>query len=230
MGSEARRRGLAILAAAVLGAAGGPFSARPGAALAETTLRSPATISAVDVLARVTAADQPLASYAVPVHIEARLHRLFTFHFGLDGMVYYKRPDRLALDMHHVPSDFRRLFGELGTPLTWSSTYDMNVVSASVAGGRTTYHLKGVPRRDGPVATMLLDVDDVAGAPLHAQWVCRDGSRIDETITEGYEGVYELPRHADADIMSGGMTIHATMDYGTYDVNQSLADSLFANV
>src|SRR5581483_9702038 len=147
MGSEARRRGLAILAAAVLGAAGGPFSARPGAALAETTLRSPATISAVDVLARVTAADQPLASYAVPVHIEARLHRLFTFHFGLDGMVYYKRPDRLALDMHHVPSDFRRLFGELGTPLTWSSTYDMNVVSASVAGGRTTCRAVTAPSR-----------------------------------------------------------------------------------
>ncbi len=217
-----------MLTAAALLAAAGSRSPRASAANAET-LRGASTVSAAQLLSRINASDDLLASYSVPIHVEARLHRLFTFRFGLNGTVYYKRPDRVALDMQHVPGQFRRLFDEMGTPLTWSSTYDVSVASSTVAGGRATYHIKGVPKHDGEVVSVLLDVDQDMSGPVHAQWFCRDGTRIDETITESIEGVYELPKHVEADIFSGGLTVHATIDYGAYDVNQSLADSLFAN-
>jgi len=193
-------------------------------------VREPTTVSAADVLTRLTGSDEMLESYAVPVHIDARLHKLFTFHFGLDGTVYYKRPDRVALDMHLIPTDYRRLFSQVGTPLTWPATFDLSVVSStSMENGRVRYRLKGVPKRPGQVAYVLLDVDDVPGDPLHAQWFCRDGSYIDEHLTEQNSGIYELPKHAEADMVVMGYKVHATMDYGTYDVNQALADSLFVN-
>ncbi len=90
-----------MLAGALLAGAG--LHAPSALAANGETFRGASTVSAAHVLARLTGADDLLTSYAVPIHIEARLHRLFTFHFGLNGMVYYKRPDRVALDMQHVP-------------------------------------------------------------------------------------------------------------------------------
>src|SRR5581483_7238936 len=87
---------------------------------AAPTIPAPA-MSATDVLARVTRGDAAIESYSVPVRIDVHVHRWISLHFHLDGMQYYKRPDRLALDIHAVPAKYRELFAQLGTPLTWSS-------------------------------------------------------------------------------------------------------------
>src|ERR1700747_3773884 len=49
--------------------------------------------TAADVVARMSASEILPESYSVPVHVEARVHRLITLHFGMNGTVYYKRPD-----------------------------------------------------------------------------------------------------------------------------------------
>ncbi len=183
----------------------------------------PPFASAADVLAQVNQHDARVESYAVPVHMDVRIHRLLTFHIGLNGMQYFKRPSRLALDMHQVPAQYRKLFADLGTPLTWPGSYDLKL--AGTANG--TYELTGVPRHASDVESMTVAVDGDPNAPLHALWRTHDGSTIDMRITEQLASGYELPKHAEADIATGGFKIHASIDYGTYAVNEAVADSVF---
>ena len=77
---------------------------------------------------------------------------------------------------------------------------------------------------------MLVDVDGDANAPLHVAWTTNDGGTIDMRITEQSSGGYALPKHADADMAFGGYKIHASIDYGPYALNETVADSLFAGV
>src|SRR5579872_1449733 len=126
----------------------------------------------IPLFARFAADEASLRSYAVPVHTAVALHKLITFHFGLNGTVYFKQPDRIALNMHMVPAEYRQLFADLGTPRIWPQIYDLQVVGSETTGTRTTYHLKGVPKQSSDVTSMLADVSD-DGSPIVAQWVLR---------------------------------------------------------
>lgn len=186
------------------------------------------SISATDVLARVTHADSAIDSYVVPVRIDVRVHKWITVHFHLNGTQYYKRPDRLALDMHAVPEQYRTMFAQLGTPLTWPSIYDLRLVPSTAQPG--TFQLEGTPKRAGDVERMVIDIDGAPSAPLHAQWFCRGGGTIDMHIAEATgTGGYALPQHADADMSFGGYNVHAAFTWGPYAVNESIADAVFAN-
>ena len=189
------------------------------------TMPSPSGPTATDVLARVTANDARVDSYAVPVHMDVRVHKLLTFHMGLNGMQYYKRPDRLALDMRQIPPSARKLFADLGTPLTWPGAYDLKLVGSG--GERGPYHLEGTPKHSCDIARMVVDVDGAGSGPLHVVWTTRDGGTIDMRITEESAGGYELPKHAEADMAIGGYKIHASIDYGQYSVNEAVADAVF---
>lgn len=180
--------------------------------------------SATEVLARYTGHDAAVQSYTVPVHIDVRVRKLLTFHFGLDGTESFKRPTYLSLDVNRVPAEGRKLFADLGTPLTWSQQYDLHLVSGSPEHG--PYRLEGVPKRSSSgVARMVVDVDGDPSVPLHAQWWTHDGSTIDMRITESSSGGYELPKHSEADLDISGTKIHASIDYGAYSVNDALAQA-----
>jgi hypothetical protein len=181
-----------------------------------------------EVVARMSASEILPETYSVPVHISAKVHRLITLHFGVDGTVYYKRPDHLALTMSRVPSGFRKLFAELGNAQTWGSTYDMTFVDALGDGSREIYRLKGVPKQDGDVAEVLLDVSAMDFAAQRAQWVCHDGSTIDMTFVNEPAGGYELAKRAQADMVLSGWKIHAELEYGQYVLNESVADAVFS--
>jgi hypothetical protein len=181
--------------------------------------QSPMTVA--EVLARYTTRDASVQSYTVPVHIDVRVHKLLTFHFGLDGTQSFKRPAHIALDVQRVPPEGRKLFAELGTPLTWSQQYDLHLVSGSTEHG--PYRLEGVPKRPSGIARMVVDVDGDPSVPLHAQWWTHDGSTIDMRITEDSTGGYEFPKHSEADLNISGTKIHASIEYGTYAVNEAIA-------
>jgi len=191
------------------------------------TIPTAMTPSATEILTRVTGRDAALQSYSVPVHIDVHVRKVIMWHFGLGGMQYFKRPDRIALDVQRVPPQGRKLFAELGTPLTWPQQYDLRLVGAN--GDRGPYHLEGTPKAASDVTRMVVDVEGTdPAAPLHAQWWTNDGSTIDMQITEQPAGGYELPKHAEADLDITGTKIHASIDYGPYAVNEAVANSKFA--
>jgi hypothetical protein len=192
---------------------------------ATPTIPAPA-VSATDVMARVTRGDAAIDSYAVPVRIDVRVHKWITLRMHFNGTQYYKRPDRLALDMHAVPAQYRQLFAQLGTPLTWSSIYDLRLIASNAQPG--TYQLEGIPKHPGDVERLLVDVDGDAAGPLHAQWFCRGGGTIDMHINETMDpGGFALPQHAEADMSFGGYNVHATLTFGPYAVNEAIADAVF---
>jgi hypothetical protein len=218
---------LGLALAGTLGAASAiPSSAAAAPQSAAVTIPAPGTPSATQVIARFTERDARVESYAVPVHFDVRVHKLITFHIGMNGMQYFKRPDHLALDMKSVPAQYRKLFAELGTPMTWASSYDLRMVACD--GDHGPYHLEGVPKRASDVARMLVDVDGDPSAPLHVAWTTKDGGTIDMRLTEDAATGYRLPKHADADMVFGGYKIHAGIDYGPYTVNEAVADAVFA--
>lgn len=187
---------------------------------------SQAMPSPSEVLARYTGHDASLQSYTVPIHINVSVRKLLTFHFGLDGTQSFKRPTHLLLDVPRVPPQGRKLFAEIGTPLTWAQQYDLHCVSGNPDHG--PYRLEGVPKHPGDVARMVVDVDGDPYAPLHAQWWTHDGDTIDMRITEESVGGYALPKHSEADLNISGTKIHASIDFGTYAVNEAIADAKFA--
>jgi len=213
--SAARQMVCALTAAATLTATVG----------ASPTIPAATTPTATEILARYTGHDAALLSYTVPIRIDVRVKKLLTWHFGLSGTQYFKRPAHIALDVERVPPQGRKLFAEIGTPLTWPMQYDLRLVAAN--GDRGPYHLEGVPKHPNDIARMTVDVDGDPSAPLHAQWWTTDGSTIDMRITEQPAGGYELPKHADADLNISGTKIHAAIDYGPYAVNEAVADAKF---
>jgi len=180
------------------------------------------------VISLVTAGDGQLTSYVVPLHIVARVHELITFHVKLDGTVYFKRPGRVALDMHLVPQQYRRVFAALGTPLLWSHNFQFNTESVSHEP-RTWYHLRGTPRvANGAIASVLLDVPEDRSEPMSAHWTCADGTTIAERVFAGSDGTYSLPRRAEVELTVDGAHVHADLQYGDYALNGVLSDSVFA--
>ena len=180
------------------------------------------------VVSLVTAGDGQLTSYVVPLHIVARVHELITFHVKLDGTVYFKRPGRVALDMHLVPQEYRRMFAALGTPLLWSQTYEFSTDSVTHEP-RTWYHLRGTPRAaNGPIALVLLDVPEDRSEPMMARWTCADGTSITERVFAGSDGTYSMPHRAEVELTVDGAHVHADLQYGDYALNGELSDSVFA--
>jgi hypothetical protein len=206
-----------------------PCGAAGKNAVRVATISLPKSPSAAEVVARMSASDELLETYAVPLHIDARVRRLITLHFGRDGTVYYKRPDHLALSMRSIPAGFRKLFAEMGTAQTWPSTYDMSIVDAVSESGREIYRLKGVPKQAGDVDHLLLDVSGEDFATQRARWLCKDGSTIDMTFVNESSGGYALAKRAEADMVLSGWKIHATLEYGPYVLNESVADSVFSD-
>lgn len=211
----------------VIVVAGAPRDAR--AADAPAALFGPRP-SAADVLSRITTRDAMLASYTVPVHIDVHLRKLFSLHFGMNGTQYFKQPNRLALDVGKVPSNARRLFSQISTPMTWADTYDMRLAQAASDGVHTTYRLEGVPKRGGDIDHVILDVDSDPSLPLHARWFCRDGMTIATVVDEQPAGPYWLPKHTEADLSASGYKIHVDIEYGGYNVNAGISDSVFSGV
>lgn len=185
-------------------------------------------VTAADVLDRFTVHDVPIETYSVPVHVDVRVRKLISMRFSMNGMAYYKRPGRVALEMRSAPANFRRLFGEMGTPLTWHDTYDMQLVDVTRSAGHTIYSMSGVPKRPGDVKRFALHVDSDPTAPLHGEWECNDGTMIAMSMIEQAEGPYQLPKRAEVDLNVSGFRIHAVLDYGDYALNVAVADTLFS--
>jgi hypothetical protein len=183
--------------------------------------------SAGDLLSRFTARDAAIASYSVPVHVDVRLRKIFPLRFGFNGMQYYKRPGKLALELKRIPAQYAKLFAEIGTPLTWRETYDLRVTGSSVVNGQVVNHVEGTPKHPEQVARVALDVPEDTAVPLRGTWYCRDGTPIAMVIEDQGSGVYDLPKRAQVDISVSGFRIHANLDYGTYAVNTAVADSVF---
>jgi len=184
------------------------------------------SVDCVPLFAQYASEEPSLHSYTVPLRATVAIHKLFTFHMGMNGTAYFRSPDRFAVDIHGVPDQYRKTFAKLGTPRTWPQSYDLQVVGIDGTGDDRIYHLRGTPYH--PCEVEHLEAD-VAGpnAPVKATWYMRDGGTIAATIDFTNAGAYSVPKSEHADIDSGGFKIHVDLAFGDYAVNGPVSDALF---
>jgi hypothetical protein len=188
---------------------------------------APGGVDRVPLFAQFATEDPALRSYSVPLHVSVAIHKLFTFHFGLNGMVYFRRPGSLAMSMEKVPDKYQRLFSRLGTPRTWPQTYELHVVRTDrTKDGQTVYRVRGVPLETCDIDHMVADIGP-ASAPVKATWFLRDGGTIAATIESASVDNYLVPTAEHADIDAGGFKIHADLTYGDYDLNTRVSEAVF---
>jgi hypothetical protein len=185
-----------------------------------------AALNQVPMFAQLGSEEPALQSYSVPVHVSVAIHKLFTFHFGLNGRVYYRHPGQIALNLEKVPEKYQRGFAQLGTPRTWPQNYDMQVVSKDTVDGTCVYHLRGTPRNNSDVDYMLADVPSGTG-PIKATWYLHGGGTVSSTFDMAPVGDYLMPKAQHADIDAEGFKIHADIAYGDYDINGDISSAVF---
>jgi len=184
------------------------------------------SVESIPLFAQYASEDPSLRSYSVPLHATVSIHKLFTFHMGMSGMAYFRRPDRFAVDIRGVPEQYRRTFAKLGMPRTWPQSYDMQIVGVDGTGDDRVYHLRGIPYHSCEIDHLEADVGS-PNAPVKATWYMRDGGTIAATIDFTTVGGYSVPKSEQADIDSGGFKIHADLEFGDYEVNGQVSDALF---
>jgi len=186
--------------------------------------------TAADILARMVVARKGLDSYSVPVHFDVKLRRPLGIPMQLDGMRYFQRPDKQALDMKSVPAAakaFQQMTASLGTAETWPNTYDITLVPPDPSAGY--YELRGVPKNSSStVDHILIDVAKDTVAPIRARWFYHNGSTIDMTIDNAMAGgQYLMPKTETLDLSFPSFAGHAVGHYGDYSVNQPIPASVW---
>ena len=173
-----------------------------------------------------------LQTYDVPVTIHAVVKKGISIPFSLSGERYFAAPDKGALKLKSVPAiakAFSNLYTSLGTPLTWSQTYDLQVVTPDHVTTQPSYELLGTYKRSSSVDHILLDVDAATYDPVEVRWFYRNGATIVMNVQEESIGTFRLPAVESVDIHFPGYSGHATIDYGTYNVNIDVPPSVFSN-
>jgi hypothetical protein len=209
-----------------------PFTLLAAAAPDQLAQSSAPPMTVSQILERMAANYRGLRTYEVPVTIDAHVHKIVTVPVSMTGKRYFKLPDREALKMNAVPAvakAFQNVYASLGTPVTWPKTYNATVVTPSVGSDRPIYELRAVYKRPSNVDHILLDVDAATFTPLQARWFYKNGATIVMNIQDTMvAGKYPLPQRETLDVHFPQYSGDATVNFGSYVVNQPIADSVFA--
>jgi hypothetical protein len=180
--------------------------------------------SASAILDRMAANIHGLDSYAVPVHIDAKVRTgIASVPARMDGDRYFQAPDTSQLRLHSVPAvakSFSNMYASLGTPVTWPKTYNITVQKDCASIPATMLCLGATYKRPANVDHILMGVDSTTYAPLKVLWFYKNGSTISMNIDETLvDGKYWLPQREVVDVSFPGYHGHATVTYGAYQIN-----------
>ena len=185
-----------------------------------------------DVLSGMAKQTAGLQAYEVPVTIHAVVKKVISIRFTLSGERYFAAPDKEAIKLKSVPAiakAFSNLYASLGTPSTWSQTYDLQVVTPDHVSTQPTYELLGTYKHLSSVDHILFDVDASTYDPVEVRWFYRNGATIVMNVQEQSIGTFRLPAVENVDVHFPGYSGHATINYGTYDINVAVQPSVFSN-
>lgn len=192
-----------------------------------------APMSVQQILQRMGEPYNGLASYEVPVTINAHVKLGISLPVNMTGERYFKAPDKEALRISSgvpaIAKAFQDTIASVGTPRTWPQTYNITAVTTESPQGTPLYALRGVYKKTGvKVDHVILCVDPSTFDPVEARWYYKNGATILMSIqVKPVAGRYRLPATETLDVKFPQYTGDATINYGDYVVNQPVADSVF---
>jgi hypothetical protein len=181
---------------------------------------------ASDLFARMRALNANLRSYKADLHIDAALHTFPFISPALDGNVYFKQPDSVAVVFAVVPvlaSQFKKLYAHIEPPASWPALYTFEILSDD--GHLTTFRL--VPRKHGRVTYLDVGVNDATATIAAYRWSYDDGGYIafDQTFTT-IEGDYLVnAQSGHVDLPSYKADVTSTLSH--YQLNVPIDDGVF---
>jgi hypothetical protein len=175
---------------------------------------------------RMVALNSALKTYTAVVHLDVALKTFPYISPSIDGAVYFKKPDKTAIIFDTVPalaSQFKKVYPKVDPPSTWSTLYDVAVMSDD--GTSTLFRRR--PKKNGRVDHLDVHVDDPTATIRAYSWTYKDGGSVsfDQSFTsiggnylvDKQTGHVELPAYK-ADV---------TSEFSNYKLNVAIADSVF---
>jgi outer membrane lipoprotein-sorting protein len=215
-----------IAALAVAGAVGpGPIAAED-ATPAATQPASAGSTQSNPVYRRMVAVNAGLHSYKADIHADIALKTFPFLSPSLDGNVYFKQPDKQAVNFDTVPAlaaQFKKLYPRVEPPGAWPAIYTISVLGDD--NGQTTFRL--VPRKHGRVAHLDVKADDTTATIRSMTWTYEDGGYVtfDQTVFTK-SGNY-LIKSQTGHVELSSYKADVTIAYSNYKLNVAIADAIF---
>jgi len=176
---------------------------------------------------RMVALNGALRTYKADVHLDVALKTFPFISPSIDGNVYYKKPDKTAVIFDTVPalaSQFKKVYPRVDPPATWTTVYDVAVMSDD--GTDTTFRLR--PKKNGRVDHLDVKVDDPTATIRSYTWDYKDGGSVsfDQSFTS-IDGNYLVDKqtgHVDLPSYKADVT----SAFSNYKLNVAIGDSIFA--
>jgi outer membrane lipoprotein-sorting protein len=179
-----------------------------------------------DLFKRMIGINAKLKSYSGTVHMDAKLKTFPFISTSLDGNVYFKQPDRQAVVFDTVPalaSQFKKVYPKIDPPSVWEKIYQFTVVGDQ--GGVTTFRL--VPKKNGRVEHLDVNVDDASATIKGYTWTYKDGGDITfEQSFKTIDGNF-LPVKVTGHVDLPSYKADVDTAFSNYKLNVPVADSVF---
>ena len=194
------------------------------------TLNTSPDAQARKILHQMIAANAGVKSYVVRCHLEAAIHAYIPVRLGLNATYYFKQPDKAEVHFDTVPElarQFKNFYAATGTPATWPQTYRVTLepLDPDLPG---VVLLRLTPKQASSLAYAIIAVDAQTFGVVRQQWRYVDGSKIDVEQQNEMGSWYVLPKHQIADFNFPHYRAHVVADFGDYQLNVPIDDSVFA--
>lgn len=190
-----------------------------------------APLTAHEVLARVAATITSVRSYRVPLTMSGNVKVGFiSLPFSMNGTEYFKAPDKDAMQLDNVPSlakGFEHTMSSMGTPQTWEQTYAISLVGTQPRGKHVAYVLSGTPRHPGNVKSATMWVNRTSYAIEAVRFSYNNGATLDLELSHHGVSPHHVPTSIAVNASFPQYSGHAVIQYGTYEFNVPIADSVF---
>lgn len=180
---------------------------------------------------RVEQRNPSLQTYQARVHVHARLLTFPWLSPNLDGTSYFKRPDNYEVVFDRVPPyahGIDKLFGDISDPAAWKKDSIITFDGVKAIDGHPMFALKMSKKiYSDQIKDTVAYIDPQTYQVVRMDYHYRDGGTITMTQTFKRQGPFTVIATQHAEIAHRVRAI-ADATFGTYQMNVTLNDSVFA--
>ena len=183
------------------------------------------------VIMKILDRNPSLESYRAPVHVDVRMLNFPFLSPKLDGTTYFKRPNSYEVVFSKVPSyakGFGKLFNDVGDPLAWERDQNVTFEGTQDLYGRPMLVLSMTKKIHSSILDHTVAYIDPQSYELwQMEWHYTSGGMI--TMRQWYrsEGSFSVLSQQHAEINIPHVRAVADSQYGTYQTNVAVDDSVF---
>lgn len=186
-----------------------------------------AAIALGALLDRMAAVNADLHSYTATLRAQIRLTSFPFLQTAIVGTLYRKEPDEERLEvtsgLPSIAQQFGNLYPNIVSPLQWRSVFI--VTPAGESNG--VAHLRLVPRVQGNVASIQVDVSERTALVMGLRWNYRNGGYAELAQRCARIGSDELPVSQEGHIQEPGYVAQISATIGDYRLNVPLSNDVF---